>query len=106
MACNFKDVVEDFGAVIQKLNQRYKTSFIVPENGSSVSKTIIETHKVRGSRRVCALEDVQKMLMSSALEKVRVQAEQSYEEFCALTQTRVWKDPARPPVARRPILAE
>ena len=101
VSCGFRDVIEDYSAVIQKVNERFGTNLSVPVNGSDASKKIIATHKTPGTRRACVLEDVQAMLMNPALEQARKRAEQSYEEFCAATGTRIWKDPNRRPIARR-----
>jgi len=101
IACGFRDVIKDYSAVIQQVNKRFNTNFIVPENGSDASKEIIARNKYPGTRRACVLEDVQAMLRAPELEKLRTRAEKSYERFCTLTNTTYWKDPDRPPIARR-----
>jgi len=101
VSCGFKDVIEDFHAVITRVNERFGTSFSIPANDSVASQEMIAKHKTRGVNRVCAIEDVQAMLGSPALEDLRLRAECSHNNFCALTGTEIWKDPHRPPLARR-----
>jgi hypothetical protein len=106
ITCGFKDVIEDYSAVIRQVNKRFNTNFNAPENGSEASKEIIARNKFPGTRRACTLEDVQALTNSPELEKQRILAEKGYERFCTLTNTTYWKDPDRPPIARRDKLAE
>ena len=101
IACGFRDVVEDYNTVLQRLNHRFGTDFSAPTSGTEESKKIISAHKTRGVNRTCALEDVQAMLKSPALKNARADAERSYKNFCDRTGTKFWKDPDRPPLARR-----
>jgi hypothetical protein len=106
ITCGFKDVIEDYSAVIRQVNKCFNTNFSVPENGSDALKEIVAKNKVPGTDRGCTLEDVQALMNSPELEKLRIRAEKSYERFCTLTNTTYWKDPDRTPIARRDKLAE
>ena len=102
VACSFRDVIEDFPAVIERVNDRFGTAFSVPETGSEASRKIVQDHKWPGWNRMVPVHDAQVLLQHDSLARFRDEAIAVYEEFCNLTGTRIWKDADRPPKSRRP----
>ncbi len=101
VVAEFKEVVTNFPASIQRVNEKFGTHFQVPENDSDEAKHIVAINKVRGIDRRYAIEDVKEFLHVPELAKYRIRAETAYEIFCTANDVPMRQDPARPPIARR-----
>lgn len=101
VVAEFKEIVTNYPASIQRVNERFGTRFQVPENDSDEAKQVLGTHKYRSSRRPYEIEYVKECLQSPILDKYRIRAETAYQDFCVANDVPMRKDPARPPTASR-----
>jgi hypothetical protein len=81
VVADFKEVVTNFPAAIQRVNDRFGTNFHVPENGSDEAKKIVAS-KVQGVPRPYTIQDVKEFLQLPELAGLRIRAERAYQKFC------------------------
>jgi hypothetical protein len=82
VAAEFQEVVTNFPAVIDRVNQRFGTNFTVPDNNSEEAKQIALKNKWSPPDREYDKDDVRVFLQRPQLEKERLAAEAMYRRFC------------------------
>jgi hypothetical protein len=99
---DFLEVVTDYPAAINRVNERFNTQFAVPANDSDAAKAIVKRNKFKGTDRRYVIDDVKDFLARPELAADMGRADAAYKRFCAATDTPIRKDPPRPPAARNP----
>jgi hypothetical protein len=79
---DFQEVISNYPAAIQRLNEKFGTNFTVPENDSDEAKEIVATHKVEKTRHLHPHEDIKAALLAPEFESYRLHAEEVYKRMC------------------------
>ncbi len=87
VVANFKDVVTDYRAVMQRLNTKFGTDFDIPANDSEAAQALVNKNKWRGENRRVSKEEIREYLHHPMHEELRLKAEAAYERFCVETAT-------------------
>ena len=98
VAGSFQDVISDYPALIQRVNNTFETNFQVPENGSEEADKLVTANKWLGVNRLHVLEDIKAALQGDDLKTELEAAISSYQNFCKEQNVCTNKDAPRPPI--------
>jgi len=92
----FTEVVTDYVAVIDKLNAKFGTHFVVPPNDSDEAQSIVNKNKWEEQNRFRPKEHIRDALFSDYFTQSRNAAIATYKKFCTMHGLQMTSGPAAP----------